>query len=56
MPQSGKIMFHKLWIELLEVRCEPENVLLPLIDAQREKRHKKLMDEGKESILSYVAP
>lgn len=41
MPQSGKILFHRLWKELLEVRCEPENALLPLIDAQREKRHKK---------------
>uniref|UniRef100_A0A2K2B4W0 Cytochrome P450 n=1 Tax=Populus trichocarpa TaxID=3694 RepID=A0A2K2B4W0_POPTR len=55
MPKLGKILFHKLWKELLETRRELENVLLPLIDARREKKHQKLMDEGGgESILSYV--
>ncbi|KAB5573774.1 hypothetical protein DKX38_000968 [Salix brachista] len=42
----GKILFHKLWKELLEVRYELENILLPLSDAQREKKHIKLMDGG----------
>ncbi|KAF9689555.1 hypothetical protein SADUNF_Sadunf01G0104300 [Salix dunnii] len=49
-PYLGKILFHKLWKELLEVRYELENILLPLSDAQREKKHNKLMDgEGEEN-------
>ncbi|CAK7355943.1 unnamed protein product [Dovyalis caffra] len=55
IPKLGRIVFRKLWKELLEIRRELENVLLPLVDARREKRHKKFKDEeGEESILSYV--
>ncbi|KAJ6701462.1 FLAVONOID 3'-MONOOXYGENASE-RELATED [Salix koriyanagi] len=45
-PYLGKILFHKLCKELLEVRYELENILLLLRDAQREKKHNKLMDGG----------
>ncbi|KAJ6415437.1 hypothetical protein OIU84_004268 [Salix udensis] len=55
MPKLGKIIFHKQWKELLETRRELENVLLPLVNARRERKRRKSMDGGGgESILSYV--
>ncbi|KAI8003859.1 Cytochrome P450 89A2 [Camellia lanceoleosa] len=54
MPRLGKIVFQKLWKELLEIRKKQEDVLIPLI-RQRQKKinNTKEGDEG-ESIVSYV--
>lgn len=51
MPKIGKLVFRKLWNELFEIRRNQERVLLPLIQARREKKNN--IDE-KEYILSYV--
>ncbi|XP_050232143.1 cytochrome P450 89A9-like [Mercurialis annua] len=37
IPNLGKIVFRKLWKEVLEIRRKQEIVLLPLIKARREK-------------------
>ncbi|CAL5418328.1 unnamed protein product [Camellia sinensis] len=50
----GKIVFRKLWKELLETRKKQEDVLVPLIRQRRKKiNNTKEGDEG-ESIVSYV--
>ncbi|GMQ02494.1 hypothetical protein CsSME_00048695 [Camellia sinensis var. sinensis] len=54
MPRLGKIVFRKLWKELLEIRKKQEDVLIPLIRQRRKKiNNTKEGDEG-ESIVSYV--
>ncbi|GMQ02544.1 hypothetical protein CsSME_00048717 [Camellia sinensis var. sinensis] len=54
MPRLGKIVFQKLWKELLEIRKKQEDVLIPLVRQRRKKiNNTKGGDEG-ESIVSYV--
>ncbi|KAK9276028.1 hypothetical protein L1049_005559 [Liquidambar formosana] len=48
MPRLGKILFRKLWKELLQLRQNQENVIIPLIKARREKT------KDEDSIVSYV--
>ncbi|KAJ9134940.1 hypothetical protein P3X46_032176 [Hevea brasiliensis] len=52
MPKLGKIVFRRMWKQLLQIRGDQENVLLPLIKARREK-HKNIINK-EEPIFSYV--
>lgn len=48
MPNLSKFVFRKLWKELLEIRRNQENVLIPIIRACR-RRH-----GGKKTMVSYI--
>ncbi|KAF8369969.1 hypothetical protein HHK36_031982 [Tetracentron sinense] len=49
-PSLGKILFRRLWNQLLEIRRNQENVLIPLIRARQQDKK-----SGKEEfIISYV--
>ncbi|KAL6977924.1 hypothetical protein U1Q18_026710 [Sarracenia purpurea var. burkii] len=55
MPRLGKVVFRRLWKELLEIRRNQEDVLLPLIRERQEKVNKKTLNyPGDEFIVSYV--
>ncbi|KAF8369967.1 hypothetical protein HHK36_031980 [Tetracentron sinense] len=48
-PRLGKILFRKLWNQLLEIRRNQVNVLTPLIRARQE-----LKKVNQDNIISYV--
>ncbi|XP_038696929.1 cytochrome P450 89A2-like [Tripterygium wilfordii] len=51
----GKIVFRKLWKELLQIRHNQLEVFLPLIRARREKRkNEEKMGNTHESFLGYL--
>ncbi|GFY95567.1 cytochrome P450, family 87, subfamily A, polypeptide 7 [Actinidia rufa] len=53
MPRLGKIVFRKRWKELLQIRRNQEDVLLPLIRARQEKIKHKGLGEN-QGIVCYV--
>ncbi|XP_016564144.2 cytochrome P450 89A2 [Capsicum annuum] len=52
-PRVGKIIFKNRWKELMELRQEQENMLIPLIEARRRAKEQKL-EHGDEFVVSYV--
>ncbi|KAH7848189.1 hypothetical protein Vadar_034796 [Vaccinium darrowii] len=56
MPRLGKIVFRKLWRELLEIRRNQENVLLPLILQRREKMNNKMVAENHQKHVENIVP
>ncbi|XP_052209341.1 cytochrome P450 89A2-like [Diospyros lotus] len=54
MPRLGKVLFRRLWKELLDIRRNQEEILLPLIRQRQEKIIKEKIHEDKHRILSYV--
>lgn len=52
MPKLGKIVFRRMWKELLQIRRDQESVLLPLIKA-RQAKNRNIMNK-EEPIFSYV--
>ncbi|KAM3319614.1 hypothetical protein P3S67_006814 [Capsicum chacoense] len=52
-PRVGKIIFKNRWKEVMELRQEQENMLIPLIEAQRRAKEQKL-EHGDEFVVSYV--
>ncbi|KAF8412864.1 hypothetical protein HHK36_000836 [Tetracentron sinense] len=53
LPRLGKILFRKRWNELLELRRNQDEVLVPLIRARQELRKVK-RDQEEEFIISYA--
>ncbi|XP_077248220.1 cytochrome P450 89A2-like [Tasmannia lanceolata] len=56
-PKLGKFLFRKRWNELLEIRRNQEEQLIPLIRARRENQKKQKLDDDKEGdffCFSYV--
>ncbi|CAI9091701.1 OLC1v1026793C1 [Oldenlandia corymbosa var. corymbosa] len=54
-PRLGKILFRKRWKELLQMRQEQENVLLPLIKARTQaKRQGKQSGSEDEEVVAYL--
>ncbi|XP_042513861.1 cytochrome P450 89A2-like [Macadamia integrifolia] len=49
----GKMVFRKRWHQLLEMRRRQESVLIPLIQARRERKEKK-RENPDEFVVSYV--
>ncbi|CAK7357282.1 unnamed protein product [Dovyalis caffra] len=53
-PSLTKILFHKRWDELFQLRREQENVLVPLIRAKKKAKHENLSKDREEFVASYV--
>ncbi|TKY70158.1 steroid 17alpha-monooxygenase or 17alpha-hydroxyprogesterone aldolase [Spatholobus suberectus] len=56
VPFLSKIVFRRLWREILEIRQNQVNVFLPIIKARREKIKNKvgIKDENEEEFKPYV--
>lgn len=54
LPILSKIVFRKLWKELLEIRQNQVNTLLPIIKARRQLTKSKFGEEKKEGFIAYV--
>ncbi|KAI4327940.1 hypothetical protein L6164_020345 [Bauhinia variegata] len=54
LPILTKIVFRKLWKELLEIRGSQMGVLLPIIKARHEKLERGTMDGDDEDFVAYV--
>ncbi|KAI8547776.1 hypothetical protein RHMOL_Rhmol07G0222000 [Rhododendron molle] len=48
MPRLGKIVFRKLWRELLEIRRNQEDVMLPLIRQRQDRMNNKKIKNHQE--------
>ncbi|KAI4295247.1 hypothetical protein L6164_035313 [Bauhinia variegata] len=58
-PRITKVLFHKLWEELLQLRKEQEAVLVPLIRARKKAKQERLSRTKQENdpvefVVSYV--
>ena len=57
LPMLNKIVFRRLWRDILEIRHDQVSVLLPIIKARHEKIKSKVGgggDEGEEEFEAYV--
>ncbi|CDP14026.1 unnamed protein product [Coffea canephora] len=60
LPRLGKILFRSQWKELLKLREDQENLLLPLIRARIEAKRQRRNDDDKEEeeeeeeVVAYV--
>lgn len=52
-PRIGKVIFRNRWKELIELRQEQENILVPLIEARSRAKEQKL-EHGDEFVVAYV--
>ncbi|PHT53464.1 Cytochrome 89A9 [Capsicum baccatum] len=53
LPRVSKIIFRNRWKELIELRQEQENILIPLIEARSRAKEQKL-EQGDEYVVAYV--
>ncbi|KAF7811080.1 cytochrome P450 89A2-like [Senna tora] len=57
MPRVTRILFYKRWEELLQIRKEQEEVLIPLIRARKKAKEEHTVqnaDHEDEGVVSYV--